>query len=506
MSDRNKYILILIFCFVIIQSVYLLSEYLIAGSLGVPLDDVWIHFRFAENFSSGYFFQYNLNEPTPGTTSPLWVIILSFPFLIGNNFILPFALFASSMFFLILVIEFYRLCRKLGFTEGYAFVISLLTLLNGRLLWSSLSGMEITLFTLLTVLIICNHLSELYSHRIRISTGFLMGLAVNVRPEAYLLALIYYAFIFFKFRKNFNFNYKNFLISLIIFVMMALPYPVFSYIYSGSFLPNTYEGQVGTVKLFPDFRFLTETGKLFFKDNFVILILWIVASAYFIYNLIKGKTEQKLLLLYLWIILLPALSSIVAPNWRHHGRYLIPLIPFINIAAIDILQKSLTFFHKRSNLFLKGILTFIFALSLFNAAVFAHALGWNVENINNQQVKTARWLRDNLSEETAFGMNDIGAITFITKKYCVDLAGLVTPEVFRIQKLSYEEGAEEIFRLLKSKNVNYIIIYPDWFEYIIENYKNSLEQVYSAKLEKNTICGGAEKIVYKIHWDKIRLD
>jgi hypothetical protein len=68
-----------------------------------------------------------------------------------------------------------------------------------------------------------------------------------------------------------------------------------------------------------------------------------------------------------------------------------------------------------------------------------------------------------------------------------------------------KKASGEIFKLLKSKGVNYIIIYPDWFTYITDNYSDVLETVYSARLGKNTICGGIEKFVYKINWDKLKL-
>ena len=86
------------------------------------------------------------------------------------------------------------------------------------------------------------------------------------------------------------------------------------------------------------------------------------------------------------------------------------------------------------------------------------------------------------------------------------MAGLVTPEVFKFQKMSYEDGTKALFRFLKAKGVNYIIIYPDWYDYIMNNYSKAFEQVYSAKLENNTICGGIEMFVYKINWDKISLE
>lgn len=101
----------------------------------------------------GYFYQYNPGEPTPGTSSPLWVIVLAVPFLFSQNLILPYALFISSLFFLLALIQLYKLCVKLGFDGVTSLLITLVTMAAGRLLWSSLSGMEITLFVLLSVLI-----------------------------------------------------------------------------------------------------------------------------------------------------------------------------------------------------------------------------------------------------------------------------------------------------------------------------------------------------------------
>jgi hypothetical protein len=258
----------------------------------------------------------------------------------------------------------------------------------------------------------------------------------------------------------------------------------------------------------PNFKFLVETGKLFVKENLVIVLLWFSAMVYFFVESLKGKIDKKLLLINLWVILLPAVSSVITPNWRHHGRYLIPLIPFINIVSVILFQKICIYASgkgvKRTALYRKLGIAALLLFSVNSCIVFAGALGWNVENINSQQVKIGRWLKEKLPDEKAFGMNDIGAITFVTKKYVVDMAGLVTPEVFRFQKMSYEEGAKSLFRLLKEKGVNYIIIYPDWFDYIMQNYSNAFKQVYSAKLEKNTICGGIEMFVYKINWEKIK--
>jgi hypothetical protein len=39
----------------------------------------------------------------------------------------------------------------------------------------------------------------------------------------------------------------------------------------------------------------------------------------------------------------------------------------------------------------------------------------------------------------------------------------------------------------------------------MRKYYAGFEQVYSARLVKNTICGGIEMYVFKINWDKIDL-
>jgi len=509
-KNTDKHVLTIILIYIVVQTAYIISEYSIAGGkFGVPLDDVWIHFRFAENFAHGFLYQYNPGEPTPGTTSPLWVIILSIPFLFSHNLIIPYALAVSSLFFLLTLVELYKLCLRLGFDGIYSLLITLLTLSAGRLLWSSLSGMEITLFCLLCILIFKNHLKEISSNKVTLAGGLLLGIAANTRPETYLLAGIYFLTTILLLRGHLKENLGKIVLSLVIFVLLLIPYPLFSYIYTGGFLPNTYEGQVGVMKYLPNFTYILESSKIFVKDNFLITLLWMASSGYFVFMLLKKKIERNFLLINMWVILLPLVSSIIAPNWRHHGRYLIPLIPFINIVAIYILQKIFEYLKQKEfrkyNLIRKASIALILIVSINSAVLFAGVLGWNVQNINEQQGNIAVWLKNNLPDEKAFGMNDIGIITFTTKKYVVDMAGLVSPEVFKFQKMSYEEGTKALFAYLKEKGVNYIIIYPDWFEYIMKNYSGGFEQVYSARLGKNTICGGIEMYVYKINWDKIEL-
>jgi len=501
---------VIILLYVVIQISYLFSEYNITShQFGVPLDDVWIHFRYAENIVSGNFFQFNIGEPTPGTTSPMWSIIMSIPFLFSQNFFLFFALLISSVFFLFALLELYKLCIKLGFNENFSMLITLLTMLSGRLLWASLSGMETTLFVFFCILIVKNHTKELEKSKLLVSTGLLLGIAGVTRPEAYLLAAVYYFTSVILLRKNFRENIYPFIISAGIFIAVILPYIMFSYYTSGSLTPNKYK-QLSDASYLPDIQYLIQTGLLLVNDNLAVVLLWFGSIGFFIFQLLRRRIENKFLLIYLWVIIFPAVSSVIAPVTHHHGRYLLPLVPFINIVSIHLFKKICDYLSgkgfKIAALYRRLGMAVLIIFSIRSTVVFGGLLGWNVENVNSQQVKIGKWLAENLPNEKAFGMNDIGAISFFTKKNVVDMAGLVTPEIFKFVSMSQHDGANSMMKLLKEKGVNYIIIYPDWFEYIMMNYKSYFTQVYSAKLEKNTICGGIEMFVYKINWDKLPLD
>ncbi|MCY7361725.1 MAG: hypothetical protein LH629_06600, partial [Ignavibacteria bacterium] len=57
-KDKNYYY---IFSACLLTYIIFLSFqfFITNGQMGVPLDDTWIHFQFADNFSKGNFFQFN---------------------------------------------------------------------------------------------------------------------------------------------------------------------------------------------------------------------------------------------------------------------------------------------------------------------------------------------------------------------------------------------------------------------------------------------------------------
>ncbi len=130
---------------------YLRTELRItAGELGAPLDDAWIHFQFARNLSQGFGFSYNPGEPTPGSTAPLWTLLLAAVGRFSTDFLRP-ALALSAFFLLLTVWLAYGFTRWITRSAWAALLAGLGVALTGRLLWAGLAGMETTAFAALSL-------------------------------------------------------------------------------------------------------------------------------------------------------------------------------------------------------------------------------------------------------------------------------------------------------------------------------------------------------------------
>ncbi|HMS64185.1 MAG TPA: hypothetical protein PKD83_02895 [Ignavibacteria bacterium] len=505
---------------------YTIFEYIYtSGQMGVPLDDTWIHFQFADNFSKGNFFQFNAGEYTAGTTSPFYVIVLGLFSFITGNFIFN-SIFLSAIFHFLSCIFIYKisliifgnknsplseLISAILTPQFVSLIIALLTVLNGRFAWSSLSGMETTMFTFFTILSVYFHIENLRLNKFNLLPALFLALSTVSRPEGFLLFGLYLFDVILNLilQKELKQNFIKLVLSVLIFLIITLPYLIFSYKISGHFFPNTFRGQGGEFHLIPNFEYILISITYFLKDNLITGILYIVSVLYYFKNIKKYYSEFKYLnLIFLWIILLPLISSVLIPNWRHHVRYLIPLIPFINLISVYVFFNllDLNFFSKLKAFLLrrKSAFAFILIFSIFNYVVFGIALGMNTDNINDQQVKLAGWVYENVGRNEVIAVNDIGAIGFINKNRIIDVAGLITPEILRFRTYSKDDNLDSVNYLLKKNNVSYIIIYDEWFRDYLEKYGNELIFQTSSVLENNTICGGNEMKIYKTNFNSIK--
>lgn len=503
---------------------YLVFEFIFAnGTMGVPLDDTWIHFQFADNFSKGYFFQFNPGEPTAGTTSPLYVIVLAISGIVFRNYIIA-SLVVSSVFYIAVCVLICKLAlmifRKFDslknsssniFTpEQAALITSMLTVFAGRLAWSALSGMETTMFTFFCIAGAYYYIKNQLNGKFNLVPTIFFALASVSRPEGMLLFALYFidSTITLIGNKEFQKSLVKVLLSLAIFCCLTFPYLIFSYSISGNFFPNTFRGQGGGFNFIPNFEFLRIAIVFFFRDNLLTGCLFVLTFGFYVFNIKKFFKEWKFVnLIFAWTIILPVALSFFIPNWRHHVRYLIPLIPFVNIAAIFVFinifgKKYFGRIYDLAILKKKYVMPLIIAASLVYYLVYAVALGRNTANINDQQVKLAHWVINNVGRDETIAINDIGAITFLSKNRIVDMAGLVTPELLRYRTYTWDDNLDSTNSLLKKNNVSYIIIYDEWFKEFLNKFGSNFTYVTSAYLEDNTICGGEEMKVYKTNYNK----
>jgi len=335
----------------------------------------------------------------------------------------------------------------------------------------------------------------------KILISITLALACLSRPEGYLLSIIILLYDIF-IHKKIN---LQLIIGIVIFLILVIPYPLFSKLYGGSFTPNTYAGQGGYLRFLPDVNYLRIVGVYFFRDNLLSGILWLAGFVFFIFNIKKFRDLQKSgSIIFYWLFLLPIFSSVLIPNWRHHSRYTIPLIPFFAIAVIftlNFLYNNYIKDKKFKFIKLKYLFYIILFLNLPYYFVYAVNIGLNTSNINDQQVKIAHWVKENVNSNSGLAINDIGAIGYFTDNKIIDMAGLVTPELFQYRKLEIHEGLDSLQSLFKRNNVEYVIIYDHWFPDFLERRKDNLEFIKSEKLIFNTICGGEEMKIYKYNYN-----
>ena len=120
----------------------------------------------------------------------------------------------------------------------------------------------------------------------------------------------------------------------------------------------------------------------------------------------------------------------------------------------------------------------------------------NVAEINRMHVALGRWVAENTPPGAVLALNDIGAITYISERPVVDLAGLITPEVVPLLHSPNRDALLADF--LVEQNVDYAVIFPGWFPGLVAR-DDLLTEVQRVTLGHRTIAGGETMAVYRVH-------
>jgi hypothetical protein len=110
--------------------------------------------------------------------------------------------------------------------------------------------------------------------------------------------------------------------------------------------------------------------------------------------------------------------------------------------------------------------------ALVGASIWANNYQDCVANINDQHIAASEWIEKNAKDGDVIAAHDVGAIGYFTKKNVIDLVGLVSPDMYRVQN-----DQKEFWKRARAQGANLFFIYtrlnPSFYEYA----KDSLELV-----------------------------
>lgn len=424
-----------------------------AEQLGFPLDDAWIHQTYARNLGLHRLMAFSPNQPSTGSTSPGWTTLLAAGYLLRAPFF-QWAYTWGSIFAIASAFIAARLSQSYFGSFRRAAIVAVICIIEWHLAWAALSGMEVSLFTFLTLLI----LLSLHHNLSPFWIALLIGLTFLVRPEGIIFAFIYGLKLLYINRGNL----RQFLIAIGaftgIFLIVISPWVIFNLIYNGRPFPSTISSkfmQYGYPwSLWNSLKYLLKVF-IYFLDGPLMLLMPGVAMV--IYNAFPQR-KTELYYPVTWLLLLIGLYAVALPAIYHHGRYLMPLIPIFVIFGIEGFVKILEKLAKDSPLRPGAWLGFgamVIALWINGASTFA----LQIRLLTEDHMQAARWVDANAPRDAIIGTHDIGIVGYVTQRQIVDLAGLVTPEIIPIMN-----DQPKLAGFVRQRHVTYLVVFSGYYE------------------------------------------
>ncbi len=475
---------------------------------GFALDDAWIHQVYARNLATRGEFAFFAGQPSAGSTSPLWTLLLAIGYFARIDF-RAWAYLLGALLIGLSAVLVGRLAQRIFPSSLLPFYFLLFTLFEWHLAWSAVSGMEIPLFVFLSLLL----LERFYAHERAWVVGLIAALLTLTRPEGIVLAaLVALGMASEKWdadrrgqtRKEFLFYLRSHLPwravpgSAVIRVLLSFgfaftlalaPYLFFNLTTSGTILPNTfYAKNVEYAVLFDRAPFVVRWLELAAVPWLGAAIL-LAPGAVYLANALARRREWRALIPFAWILLLPALYAARLPVAYQHGRYEMPVVPFIALYGI---WGTAALFERIKSWVVRTAWAFSVAAVLVAFwLIGADAYATDVAIINCEMVDSARWVAANAPADAVVAAHDIGALGYFYPRPFIDLAGLVTPDVIPFMR---DEGRLREF--LYSRGATFAIFFPDWYPSLAADPR--FVPVYQTDCAVTRREGGVNMVVYKI--------
>lgn len=503
----------------------------VVGEVGFPLDDSWIHVRFAQNLARGFGFSFNPGEAASTTTGPLWTLLLALGYRLTGEYLFTAAALNWVLCWLCAIAA-AALARTFVPRPLFAAAAGLFVAITIPLPWLALSGMEPPLFMCLTLLGILAHV------RLRAARGptallptAIFGVAVWARPENLLLfplamldrlALLRGEHAW---RPSLAAWLKQVAVHTPLFLAVIAPIFVYNYQVIGRPLPSSYYikamnyGLTWALVMGDDRLLLQSLFLAPIKEVGALLLLWAGNNVMLLPGFLYGFSrmvrpggfprEHRSYLVSLVLVVQPVAWAIStnfhrAP-WFQSQRYVANLGPLYLILG---LAGSWWVIQRLSPARRRYALAVGIALALIASAARhpdqARLYTQNVKNITELQVAAGRWVRDYIPGKPYLAVNDVGAVAVITDCRVFDMMGLVSPETLAcltIENARTGAWRDCLRRTLAREEPDYLVIVTS--EEAVEGYARGsyfLAPIYRVAIEDNITAGGDTAAILPTIW------
>lgn len=473
------------------------------GFTAAPLDDAWVHFVYARNALHSGILHYNPGQPAAGTTSLLWVLLLSLPTALGvYPPVAAKALGLLAQLGLALAVYLFLLRNT---ARPFAIIGALLICADPVNSFASLSGMEVTLYAALAF----GAAAALMAGKLRLA-GCLAALTIIARPDGALMILLIaaagLAYALFALPKK---SGRNAAVGRSAFwlilppLLAALIWGYLNWRATGRWLPASFYVRAGGFDTFLTFPHLRKIFTSFAEAGSFIghPLQWMLYALGLLWIAWRRDVRYFVLLLFPWLlaVLLGSDKLQVIGGSFLGNRYIVPGLPFLLVTQLlgaafvaDLLREK-RIWHRSYRRYLPMIAALgALILMIGDPRVFAHhhhkltqEYAKGCANIEQMQVHIGKWLAQNTPPEAVVGTFDAGAIAYFSQRETVDIMGLNTPHT---PALSPQTVAK----------LDYLVTFPALSEGVEAPYREA--EVLRVNLPYATVSADKLMVVYRVNF------
>ena len=487
------------------------------GTLGLPLDDSFIHLRFARSLAAGDGLAYQGGTWVSGSTGPLFTALLALGFLLPGDPIL-WAKSLGVVAFLGTLPVFFALLGAYRVPRPLAVVTTALLALTDWLVWSALSGMEISLFVWLSCCGLLLQARELQRGGRSCFALPVLALAALARPEGLLLLALAVLERVLAIRSVPSpagtaevGDRGGLALALAAALLVLAPAVLFSLVSSGAPVPTTLGAKTGGLhKLWPALRDYWRAAEVLFRPQpwaFLFAGAGLARLAALRFAAPGGRATS--LLPGLWLLLLPGAYSLLAPQGQaaplgNFGRYVFPLFPALLLLAAIGVSEPFTAIARglaqrpRARWAAALLVVLVIAAPTVRAVLggaLRHAR--NVTNVEESDVAAGRYIAARLPPTATLAVQDIGAIAYLAPNPLLDLVGIVDADAARAIR---ESGLPGLIDLVHSRRAEYLVVFPESYGGVqqLERMLPGLQPVARFPIRQNITMAGPELVIFRL--------